>query len=617
MLTEIVSIMLAAHAAFLQKSGDSFIEAVMRITGAVSEESLSEDEMERFRWLALHPLDINLSSGSDKLASGLFSPYQVAVMEDSRSRSGDILSFAELAALDGFGEDFVAALSHFVCIVPNASPGNSSSYRSPPSHETTFRSGVRHEEGDAAVLGMYGMKYRFSSAGGMAEAGIALRSSWDEPHLPPSDRTFFVAVRSRNGAFRGVFGDYNLKFGQGLALWSGFSMSGSGLPASFSRNPSGIVPYGSYSGEGTFRGMAGEYRKGRFVASAFLGGEGLRSIAEKREEISFIPGVNLLYYGHSGQASVTGIAMTDGLSPGLSLFRLSADARYCVKGTDLFTEIACDGISSAVAALAGARFAVSPTAEAAVAARYYPAEYDGTFAGALRSGSKCSNEHGVMASFRHLSERRVQLCGRTGFGSSVNLSDLTVDADASWSPAPKYGTDTSSFQVRAGIAENLRISPMLGLKLRFSGRYRTYSRPLKLNMRTEFEFTSGEWLAKLRTDAAWCRAMAYLGYCEGGYKSEMLSVYLRAGIFRVDNWDDRIYVYERDAPGNFSVPAYYGRGYWLALTGGIRVFRGGKLHLRASFVDYPWLRPAEKTKKSGRAELKIQFTFRLFGRSRF
>ena len=411
-----------------------------------------------------------------------------------------------------------------------------------------------------------------------------------------------------------MFGDYNLKFGQGLALWSGFSMSGSGLPASFSRNPSGIVPYGSYSGEGTFRGMAGEYRKGRFVASAFLGGEGLRNIAEKREEISFIQGVNLSYYGHSGQASVTGIAMTDGLSPGLSLFRLSADARYCVKGTDLFTEIACDVISSAVAALAGARFAVSPTAEAAVAARYYPAEYDGTFAGALRSGSKCSNEHGVMASFRHLSERRVPLRGRTGFGSSVNLSDLTVDADASWSPAPKYGTDTSSFQVRAGIAENLRISPMLGLKLRFSGRYRTYSRPLKLNMRTEFEFTSGEWLAKLRTDAAWCRAMAYLGYCEGGYKSETLSVYLRAGIFRVDNWDDRIYVYERDAPGNFSVPAYYGRGYWLALTGGIRVFRGGKLHLRASFVDYPWLRPAEKTKKSGRAELKIQFTLRLFAR---
>ena len=44
------------------------------------------------------------------------------------------------------------------------------------------------------------------------------------------------------------------------------------------------------------------------------------------------------------------------------------------------------------------------------------------------------------------------------------------------------------------------------------------------------------------------------------------AVYLRGTLFFIDEWDDRIYAYERDAPGSFNVPAYYGRGYSLSLV---------------------------------------------------
>ena len=57
---------------------------------------------------------------------------------------------------------------------------------------------------------------------------------------------------------------------------------------------------------------------------------------------------------------------------------------------------------------------------------------------------------------------------------------------------------------------------------------------------------------------------------------------MRATVFGIDSWADRIYVYERDVPGSFSVPAYYGRGYALSLYAGWK-----ELKLRLSTTRYP------------------------------
>ena len=74
------------------------------------------------------------------------------------------------------------------------------------------------------------------------------------------------------------------------------------------------------------------------------------------------------------------------------------------------------------------------------------------------------------------------------------------------------------------------------------------------------------------------------------WKASNLSAYLRGTLFVVDNWDDRIYSYERDAPGNFTVPAYYGRGVALSFVGGHK-FRQWKkktlrVYLRVSDISY-------------------------------
>ena len=114
--------------------------------------------------------------------------------------------------------------------------------------------------------------------------------------------------------------------------------------------------------------------------------------------------------------------------------------------------------------------------------------------------------------------------------------------------------------------------------------------------------------AALRVNALKCADVAVLGYMEGGYTCSSLSAYLRAGCFRVDDWDDRIYVYERDAPDSFNVPAYYGRGMWTAFNIIWKPARWCSIYLRASWTSYLFMQKARR--KPGRAELKLQTVFR-------
>ena len=83
-----------------------------------------------------------------------------------------------------------------------------------------------------------------------------------------------------------------------------------------------------------------------------------------------------------------------------------------------------------------------------------------------------------------------------------------------------------------------------------------------------------------------------LAYVESGYIDSSKALYLRGTVFFADTWKSRLYAYERDAPENFSVPAYYGRGYSLAMYGNIGFktgkFSSIKLYIKARITAFPW-----------------------------
>lgn len=530
---------------------DERMKAILYLCGADSEEELDGQEVERFAMLASRPLEINLASRSRMVSSGLMSQYQVASLMDYRSRDGDVLSVSELAAVDGFGEEYANALKPFISFASKALPGQTESGSKRLTHEALARSAVKGEAFN------YGAKYRMNY-GGTFEFSSAARTKYsDKDQFPPSAWSMNMTYYGKRRLGKVIIGDFNARFGQGLTLWSGMSMSGLSTSSSFSRRPSGLSPSWSWSGIGSHRGVAADLTAGRMVFSTFVSLPGLRSWCEsgKPAEISLMTGANVTRYSRNGQFSITGYCLTGpmNMSAEPQGGKLSGDFRYSWRGVDYFGELAWDFAGESPGAVLGVVFPLGGDWKLSSAVHSYSSDFCSDYSGGMRSWTKTSDEHGV------------------AIGLEKPGAFLTADL------AVKDG-DRSKRQVRVLFKLPLQLTGTSVLSIRITERFRPYEEILKYRTgaRCDLDWSSSglsarygpadkpAWKIRGRIEGLLCRSLAGLTYLEGGRKTDRFSAYLRGTIFIADTWDDRIYSYERDAPGNFTVPAYYGRGWSLS-----------------------------------------------------
>ncbi|MBQ9075321.1 MAG: hypothetical protein IJY32_05090, partial [Mogibacterium sp.] len=184
----------------------------------------------------------------------------------------------------------------------------------------------------------------------------------------------------------------------------------------------------------------------------------------------------------------------------------------------------------------------------------------------------------------------------------------TFSVDAIYYPVPKDASVKHSIQVKSQVDWNWTLGQSFTIRMRVSERFRTWGNKFRSELRGDFAYASGPFVVTMRLNTLHCEKIALAGYLEQGYKTDRFSVYTRQTIFKVDDWDDRIYVYERDAPGSFNVPALYGRGWSASLVVSAKIASLLRLYARASYTGYH-LMPPEK-RKPGKAELKLQMVFR-------
>ena len=454
------------------------------LTGAEDVESLDQQEIDRFFFYAAHPLRINSASLSRLVSSGLFSQYQAACLLDYRQRQGDVLSVAELALVDGFGEGTARALAPFLSFESDRLPG-SPAVSARPSQHLKVRGSIR-KKGDI----QYGDGVQYLFAGESLEMNLAGRSTYLEAFRP----TGSVAWSGKRGKV--VAGDFHTRFGQGLALWSGFSVS--------------------------------------FVAKNTVGG-------------------NATWFGRKGQVGLTAFS-SDGVR------KVSADGRFCLRGIDLFGEAAWDG--KVPAFLAGAVFPVGDRARFPIVFRWYHSAYDGSFSGAMRTSTKVSDQCGLALGWE-----------QGGFVSSLDISSTQLSGQR---------------QLKARMVFPVSLPGNWDMEVRLSERWKNEDVRHRAGLRTDFRYTKGEWTAILRSEESWSKGLGWLGYLEGGRKNDRLAVWLRACVYFIGHWDNRIYCYERDAPGNFSVPAYYGNGFVLSALSSYKwVWKRSRLRAWLRLSTYP------------------------------
>ena len=545
------------------------IDMMLRLKGYESEEELTSYEAEVLQEYLVRPVKINTSRSGALRSCGLFTAYQAASLTDYRMRHGDIMSLKELSSLDGFTDDRVAALAPFISL-EGGIPAYGGSSAGNGFCDVAIKGGIRAGEVN------YGFKCKGGTSGGLTY-GIGLSRSYSAKHLMPESITGNLGWEGSGIPLRLIIGDFNLRFGQGLCLWNGMSMGGLSKASSFYRSGTGLSSSWSFTGSNAFTGIAGEYEISHLRVTSAVIAPGIKSL--RKVSASVIPAINLGWFGRNMSVSATHYLELAGRPVRIPDMKTSADFAACIRGIDLFSEMAFDWASGSLAVLGGCTFPAWESSRMAAHLRYYPPGFNPTYSGAPRSTGKCSNEIGAT------------YCIETGQGNGTHSGSLSLDA--AYFPENK-GEVINSCQIKMSTEWNIRFSESLLLKLRLCERYRTWEeRRFKTDFRADFSWTGQRWSISSRMNVVNFVGTGFLGYMEGGYKRDKFSTYLKLGLYLIENWDDRIYSYERNGPGNFSVPAFHGKGSWATLYTSWKFSKWGKLY-------------CIETVKPGKAELKLQ-----------
>lgn len=560
------------------------MEEIMRFLGAESPEEMDEQVVERLADFLQRPLKINQSSLSRLIDSGLLDRYRAMSLLDYRSRHGDVLSLTELSLVDGFGEVFARNLAPFVSFESIMNPGARQKDRNRLRTDVNLKGGMKYSE---QMQWMSGLKSRIEYGDAMT-ASFALTSPYG--HFDPSAFNYTAGLIFNIPKIRTklLLGDFNARFGQGLAMWNGLSLGSLSSPSAFMKNPTGLSLSSSFTGNYAHTGLGLESVIGKFVLSGFVV---LPDLKYDGKDFRVLPAINLARYGKYGHLALTHHAVLTPRSKEVEQIT-SIDTRWCIRGFDLFGECAFDWVNMKAAAIAGAIIPAGESLRLATVLRYYPASFGSAQAGAMYSVSSASNEYSMSVS------------------SELNMNRkhrIVFTVDGAHLPSPKKGDKGGSMQFKGLLTWEGEVLTWLTLKARLTERYRTWGEKFRTDARLDLLSAFGDFRVNMRVNSLACSDVGFLSYLEGGWVRERLSIWLRQGFFRIDDWDDRIYAYERSAPGSFKVPAYYGRGTWTALTLSSKLSRWCKLYLRASATAYPFMQMEKR--KPGKAELELYSVF--------
>ena len=171
---------------------------------------------------------------------------------------------------DGFTEEYVRIIKPFI----DLSDGElyDLSY-SGFNHELRIRTGIRPGE---SGQWNYAVKYEFESSHSVA-AGLSVSRPSSVSGVLPDSFSAGLEYEPRKIPVRFIAGDYNARFGQGLAFWNGMSMSGLSSPSTFMHRSSGFSRTSSFTGNYAMTGAAASLFVRRLVLNASIAFPGIKT----------------------------------------------------------------------------------------------------------------------------------------------------------------------------------------------------------------------------------------------------------------------------------------------------------------------------------------------------
>lgn len=580
-----------------------------------------------------HPLNLNTANRDDLEELNLLNDMQIGSLIQHRERFGTFISIYELQAIDGFDLATIYMLLPYIRVDDRFDQGHFDGHEALKQghHEFIMRtqqilepqlgyqpidSSELVENPNARYLGSpqhIFARYRFTYSR-FISIGVLGEKDAGEEFFRGSQKQGFdfyaghISVSNIGIVKAAIIGDYQVSFGQGLVIWTGFAFGKTPDAVNIRRSGMGIRPYISTDENRFFRGASSTLRFGKlettffgsikrrdgntisadtsgqeFLISAIssLQTSGLHSTPNElvdrdalRERIG---GTNLTWKSTRFRLGATALYSEYNIDFQRSLslynqFEFSARKNFVVgvdydwiwRNIHFFGEIARSN-NGGVAFCNGLTASLDPKLAVSIHQRWFDRSFQNVYGNAFADGSKLTNERGIFIGLVYKPNRQIVI---NTYIDRVHFPWLRYRIDS-----PSNGSDFL-----------LQINYTPDKKTDFYFRYRRRNRfinssddePIDIILPTlqdNFRFNAQYSLGKsfrLRSRLEYVRYQldqqkpenGFILWQELSYKKIQgkLAYSIRYALFETDSYYSRIYGYESDVLYAFSIPAVYNKG---------------------------------------------------------
>jgi hypothetical protein len=579
------------------------------------------------------PVDLNSCTREDLERFPFLSQQQVMDILEYRNRYRRIETENELKMIPSLDWHTQQLLTHFVRI------GREPTSDSVPLLRSLLRNGrsevvgafkwpLYDRHGDRnGYLGYkykHWLRYSFTS-GQRLKAGLLASQDAGEPFFSGQNQwgydfySFYFLMRDIRRLKALALGRYRLRFGMGLALNNSFSLGKLATLSSLGRSDNHIFAHSSRSEANYLQGAAAtvillkgldltafvSWRK--IDATLTDSGQAVRTILtsgyhrtesemKRRRNVSqTLAGGNVNYACNGFHVGVTAFAtsLDKPLRPdtrqayrrwypeGKNFWNASIDYGYLSNRLTFQGETAT-GDCHSVATINTVSYQTDFGLSAMLLQRYYAYQYHSLFGNSFAAGGAVRNESGVYLGLSYSARRHWKMMFYTDFA---------------YFPQARYQAAAGSHCWDNMLTVNYARGPWtLAARYRLKLQQRNDSTRTSLVYKAEHrgrlsaEYTRGPFWLKTQADAAFCSfegtSFGWMVAQSGGVSCRRLKAYATLGYFHTDDYNSRVYTYERGILYNFSFPSFYGEGIRYALCLSASPLPSLMLVAKAGTTDY-------------------------------
>lgn len=626
------------------------IENILESISEETDESSNFDAfLEQLTDLSRKPLNLNKAAYSELLGFRLLTPEQADAIIRHREKFGNFISIHELQAVAAMDVPTISRVLPFVTVKGDIDDYRVTSVRqliSEGDFELYFRywqileepvgysgldsgeTGTRYPGRRAKIYS----RFRYSFPGKLSYGFTVEKDAGEEFFKGSQPRGFdfysaHVFVKNIS-IFKSIAaGDYELKIGQGLIMYSGFGFGKSPMVTAIKKTGEVLRPYTSVDENNFLRGAAASIEAGDFEITCFFSRDRkdasitqaadtledeLAAFASSLQESGLhrtpselkgkdaikqtLAGAHIQYKKRASYIGLTAMHTRLNLPlqknpqpynrfefSGDRLTNFGADYALLAKNFYFFGEVAMTD-ALAFSTLHSFIASLDPKADLALSYRYYQRDYFSFFANPFGESRKPFNEQGIYGGITIKPGKGFQLDAYLDyyrfawlrFGVDAPSSGLDFLGQLTWRPSRKielYGRYKN--EVKGGnLPDNTtKLDVVTGIarqNIRFNARYKVSE---SVSFENRFEYV-------IYHDGI--KENGYLIYQDVTCKplSFPVSFSARLVLFDTGSYSSRIYTYEDDVLYYYSIPSYYYKGTRVYAVLKYKVFRGMDVWLK-------------------------------------